>query len=106
MRSSAGNAAANAAEYAVANNQDNEFLVTVQEMVAVDVRFNPDDDVAAWNARLRGRINDRFGKGLLAPEHINAFIDWNNSANNLPEDASRFAIFACAPAIALYCVGI
>lgn len=113
MRSSDGNAA----EYAAANNQvavgnnhvnDNEFLETVRAMVAVDVQFHPDDDAPAWNARLRGQINDRFGKGFLSPEQVNSFIVWsiNVNTNNLPEDASRFAIFACAPAIALYCVGI
>ena len=115
MISSAANAAANAAGYAVTNNNpavannqanDNEFLQLVQVMVDVDVQFNPDDDVAAWNTRLRGRINDRFGKGWLTPVQINSFANWNINVNNLPEDASRFAIFGCAPITALYCVGI
>jgi len=100
----AGDAAGNAAGDA-ADNAANDLLETIQQMVASDEQLNPNDDAAMWNARLRSRINNYFGKGWLTPEQANSFDVWGTNVGNLPEDASRLAIFGCAPARALYSVG-
>ena len=103
----AGNAAAgNAAAVNAAAGNAAAVNAELEAMVTTDEQFNPGDDAFMWNARLRSCINDRFGKVGLTPQQANVFEAWGVDVGNLPEDASRLAIFGCAPVEALNIVGI
>lgn len=75
-------------------------------MAHIDNEFHMNEKSHQWNERLRASIQSCFNKIGLRPAQRELFGIWYENVTNLPNNATRYEIFNCAPEDCLYVVGL
>jgi hypothetical protein len=75
-------------------------------MAHIQNEFHMNENSSQWNERLRTSIQACFNKIGLRPAQRELFGIWYEDVSNLPNNATRYDIFNCAPEDCLYIVGL
>jgi len=75
-------------------------------MAHIQNEFHPYETCSQWNERLRTSIQSCFNKIGLRPAQRELFGIWYEDVMKLPNNATRYMIFNCAPEDCLYIVGL
>ena len=75
-------------------------------MAHIQNEFHMNETSSQWNERLRTSIQSCFNKIGLRPAQKELFGIWYENVSNIPNNATRYEIFNCAPEDCLYIVGL